>query len=282
MIEIRFHGLGGHGAVVASKFLADAAARSGYQAQAFASYGALRRGGKVESYVRISENPVRPHCKLYEPDWLVLMDEGLAEDPAALSGLKNSGSILINSGRPPSGFPDLVHFQVHTVDAYRIAKEKRLVLPGGMPVINTTLLGALAALLNSVSLEELKTVILEETPRPEVNIACADQGYRRVVSASMNRDLKDKGHGVSASVPSPAGSYPVYDSEKMPKCNRCQICYMVCPSLAIGFTTHPFSLFVTESICTGCGICIEECPQKAILWRGAMSQRSTVSRRGGP
>jgi len=142
LIEIRFHGLGGHGAVVASKFLADAAARNGYQAQAFASYGALRRGGKVESYVRISENPVRPHCKLYEPDWLILMDDGLAEDPAALSGLKNSGSILINSGKAPAEFPTLDRFRVVTVDAYRIAREKGLVLPGGMPVINTTLLGA--------------------------------------------------------------------------------------------------------------------------------------------
>jgi pyruvate ferredoxin oxidoreductase gamma subunit len=266
LIEIRFHGLGGHGAVVASKFLADAAARNGYQAQAFASYGALRRGGKVESYVRISKNLVRPHCKLYEPDWLVLMDDGLAEDPAALSGLKNSGSILINSGKAPAEFPALDRFRVYTVNAYRIAKKKGLVLPGGMPVINTTLLGALAALLNPIPLKDLKTVIHEKTPKPEVNMACADEGYRQAVSASRNGDLKKNGQTVPPSVPSTAKPYPVYDPQKMPRCNRCQICFMVCPSLAIGFATDPFSLFVNESVCTGCGICIEECPRKAISW----------------
>lgn len=268
MIEIRFHGLGGHGAVMASKFLADTAARNGYKAQSFASYGALRRGGKVESYVRISKDPVRPHCKLYEPDWLVLMDDGLAEDPAALSGLKEYGSILINSGKPPSRFPTLNSFRVYTVNANGIAREKGLVLPGGMPVINTTLLGALAALLDPVPLKALKAVISEGTPKPRINLACADQGYRQVVSSSRNENSKEKGDKIPLSVPSPVGGYPVYDPQKMERCNRCQICYMVCPSLAIWFTQDPFSLFVNESFCTGCGICIEECPQKAISWGG--------------
>ena len=265
MIEIRFHGKGGHGAVVASKFLADAAARNGYHAQSFASYGALRRGGRVESYVRISENPVRPHCKLYEPDWLVLMDDSMAEDPAILSGLKDSGRILVNSGKPPSAFFTLQRFEVYTVNAYPIAKEKGLMLPGGMPVINSTLLGALAALLRVTPLEKLKAVIREGTPKPDANIACLEQGFESVISSAKDHK-KEPSKGSSPVVSSLPGHYPAYHPERMSRCHQCQICYMVCPSLAVRFTTDPFSLYVETDLCTGCGICIEECPRKAISW----------------
>ncbi len=274
MIEIRFHGEGGHGAVVASKLAADAAARHGYQAQSFASYGALRRGGRVESYVRISDKPVRPHCKLYEPDWLVLMNDAIAEDPTVLSGLKDSGRILINSGKPPSAFSALKRFEVYTVNAYSIAKEKGLMLPGGMPVINSTLLGALAALLHVTPLEKLKAVIREGTPKPDANIACLEHGFRSVIS-SASEDAVDTSHEVSPVIPSQARSYPEYHLQKMSQCHRCQICYMVCPSLAIRFTTDPFSLYVRTDLCTGCGICIEECPPKAISWAGMSLEGET-------
>ncbi len=255
--------------MVASKFLAEAATRSGYHAQSFASYGALRRGGKVESYVRISEKAVRPHCKLYEPDCLVLMDEVFVQDASALSGLKSSGSILINSGKVPWDFSGLAEFKVHAVDAYRIAKENGLLLPGGMPAINTALLGALTALLDLIPLGELASVIHEQTPKPELNVACAEKGYERVISMSGQGGLgRDMLGNAKKKDESTTGPYPVYDLERMNKCHRCQICYMVCPSLAITFLSAPFTLSVMQSVCTRCGICIQECPRNAIFWGG--------------
>lgn len=268
LIEIRFHGLGGHGAVVASKFLADAASRSGNQAQAFASYGALRRGGRVESYVRISDSPIRPHCKMYDPDWVILMDEGLTEDNAVLSGLKDQGKVLINSSRPAASFHALSRFYVYTVDAYGIAEEKGLVLPGGMPVINTTLLGALVKLLEPVRMEDLKEVLLRSTPKAEKNLACAEMGHQQVVSPPSGSEPAEGTVSIPYSEPTSPGRYPEYNPEKMSHCSRCQICYIFCPSLAIGFRKNPFALHLNKKICTQCGICIEECPRNALLWGG--------------
>lgn len=251
---------------MAAKFLADAAARSGFHAQSFASYGALRRGGKVESYVRISESRVRPHCKLYEPDWVVLMDASFAEDQEALAGLKVNGQVLLNSAKSTKAFPTLVRFRVHTVDASGIAEREGLVLAGGMPVINTTMLGALVKLLESVELEEIKHVIQSGTPKPEKNIHCAELGYRQVISQKADSELYAESPPTSLSVPILSSRYPIYHQEKMKKCHRCQICYMVCPNLAIGFQTAPFTLYVNKTFCTRCGICLEECPRGAISW----------------
>jgi len=269
LIQIRFHGLGGHGAVVASKFLADAASRSGNQAQSFASYGALRRGGKVESYVRISDSPVRPHCKMYQPDWVILMDETLTHDNAVLSGLKDQGKVLINSPRPAASFSALSRFCVYTVDAYGIAEKKGLVLPGGMPVINTTVLGALVRWLETVRMEDLKEVILSNTPKAEKNLECAELGHQQVVSPHAASEPAEDSVNTPYSAPTSPGRYPVYNPEKMTHCSRCQICYIVCPSLAIGFQKDPFALYLNKKICTQCGICIEECPSEDIFWRGA-------------
>ncbi len=266
MLEIRFHGSGGHGAVVASKFLAEAAARSGFQAQSFASYGALRRGGKVESYVRISDEPVPLRCKMYTPDYLVLMDESFVNDENALDGLKENGKILINTTKTDETYPSLQAYQVFTVDAYGIANEKGLVIPGGLPVINTTLLGALAGVLKEVSLEHLVQVIKQGTPNPDKNAECAMEGYKRVAS-SMAGDART-GQAVETAAPKgvPAGRFPAYNQEKMTRCHRCQICYISCPSLAISFQGDPIEFSVNRAVCTACGICIEECPRQAISW----------------
>ncbi len=80
MIQMRIHGTGGQGVVVAAKLLADAAAKSGYQSQCFSAYGAERRGGSVESYVRISDQRIVIHSKLYDPEYLIVMDENLIKN----------------------------------------------------------------------------------------------------------------------------------------------------------------------------------------------------------
>ena len=79
MIEIEFIGTGGQGSVVAGRLLADAAARAGYKTQAFSAYGAQRRGGNVESYVRLSSDTIRNHSKIYGADLVILMDKALLD-----------------------------------------------------------------------------------------------------------------------------------------------------------------------------------------------------------
>lgn len=267
MLEIMFQGHGGHGSVVAAKLVAQAAAGSGYQAQSFASYGALRRGGKVEGYVRISDEPLLLRCKMYEADVAVVMDHSLLEDEKTLHAVKEGGKVLINaSSRIRDEYPSLSKFEVFTVDAYGIAREKGLVIPGGMPVINTTLLGALSGVLDIVPIEEMIAVIRAGTPHPEKNVECAMAGYQSVLSEGATGTQKfPLAEGVTPGA-KPGGRFPAYSVEKMEKCHRCQICYMACPSLAIGFDGDPLRFFVNKEVCTGCGICIHECPRHAISW----------------
>lgn len=262
MLEIRFHGLGGHGAVTAAKFMAEAAALSGFHSQAFGSYGALRRGGKVESYVRISAHPVRPHCKIYTPDCVVLMEESLIEDPSALRGLKPDGAILINSPKRPRAFQDGGRrYRIYTVDAYRIAADKDLMLPGGVPVINTIMVGALVGVLNRVDMEALRAAIKEGTPKAGKNVECAEMGYLWITrEAGKGRTLR------SSKVKGKKTCSPVFHSEEMTRCHRCQLCYIFCPNLAIRCEVSPFRLVLEESLCSGCGICVQECPRGAVSW----------------
>ena len=265
MLEVMFQGEGGHGSVVAAKLLAQAAAKSGFQSQSFASYGALRRGGKVDGYVRISEERPLLRCKMYAADYLVVMDESLFDEQGTARSVKENGKVLINTARSPGDFPSLAHRRVFTVDAYRIAGEKGLFIPGGLPVINITLLGALVRILEILPLEHLVDVIREGTPNPAKNAESAAAGYERV---SASRD-PEGGRRPGASPGMPGGRrIPVYDPEKMGPCHRCQICYMVCPSMAIRFEENPLRFDVDPEACAGCGICIHECPRKAIRWEG--------------
>ena len=155
MIEIRIHGTGGQGTVIAGKILAEAAAKSGYHVQSFAAYGAERRGGKVESYVRISEKPVFVHTRMYSPNIIVLMDSELATDSITTNGLQDNGTILINSSKPSAYYSTLGKFKIVTVDAQSIATNREVLLPNGIPIINTTVLGALIGLLPEIKLDHL-------------------------------------------------------------------------------------------------------------------------------
>ena len=258
-----FQGQGGHGSVVASKLLAQAAAKSGFQAQAFASYGALRRGGKVEGYVRISEERLLLRCKMYRADILVVMDESLIDKQGTPQAVKENGKILINTAKSRSDFPSLARFQVLTIDAYGIAGKKGLVIPGGMPVINTTLLGALAGIIERLPLEHVLDVIKASTPNPDKNAECAIEGYQKV---TVSPGTAEACHSDSSAIKTATGRFPVYTIEKMGPCHRCQICYIACPSLAIRFEGDPLRFFVNKEVCAGCGICIHECPRRAISW----------------
>lgn len=215
MIEIVFHGTGGQGVVVAAKLLADAAAKSGRRAQSFAAYGGERRGGRVESYLRIAEDAISLHSKIYEPDYVVIMNEALAQDASTVSGLKKEGIVLINSSQPPESFTALGSMNVRTIDANRIAAENGVALPSGLPVVNTTVAGAVVALVPLISVQKLVEAIGEGgIPAPEKNIKAALAAHRQFTSLLSGAAVA-KAKGEAAKVVTER--YPVYRN-RLPPC----------------------------------------------------------------
>ena len=181
MIEIEFIGTGGQGSVVAGRLLADAAARAGYKTQAFSAYGAQRRGGNVESYVRLSSDTIRNHSKIYGADLVIVMDKALLERSLRDGKLKQGSTVLINTDEAPEKYPALKGRKVITLDANRIASRRGVTLPSGTPVINTTVLGALWAMIPSVKMDQLLEALKEgKIPAVEKNIAAVQEAYEAI------------------------------------------------------------------------------------------------------
>ena len=102
LIEIRWHGRGGQGAKTASLLLADAAFNTGKYIQGFPEYGPERMGAPMTAYNRISDTPIRVHSNIYEPDYVVVVDDTLLESVDVTAGLKDTGAIIINTTIPIS------------------------------------------------------------------------------------------------------------------------------------------------------------------------------------
>ena len=137
MIEIRIHGRGGQGNVVAAYFLAMAAFEVGRHGQAFPAFGAERRGAPVMAFVRIDEQPIRRRCQVPEPGFLIIQDEALLHVPGVLDGLKEGGGILVNSTRDSADLSNEFGREMVSLPAAAMAKE---IL--GRPLPNTALLSA--------------------------------------------------------------------------------------------------------------------------------------------
>jgi len=181
MIEVRFHGRGGQGAVVASKLLASALFSEGKSVQSFPAFGVERRGAPVMAFLRIDDNPIRLRTNVYEPDHIVVMDPTLIEAIDVTSGLKKNGWILINSDRPPEAFERFASFRVATVDATRIAVENHL---GSRthPIVNTAILGAFSRITGLVGIEAVVKAVREEVPASkEANARATLEAYERAV-----------------------------------------------------------------------------------------------------
>ena len=97
LIEIRWHGRGGQGAKTASLLLADAAFNTGKYIQGFPEYGPERMGAPITAYNRISNNPIKIHSNIYNPDYVVVVDDSLLDSVNVTSGLKEDGAIIINT-----------------------------------------------------------------------------------------------------------------------------------------------------------------------------------------
>lgn len=179
MIEIRFHGRGGQGAVIASKILAAALFREGKYVQAFPAFGAERRGAPVAAFTRFDKKPITRRSQVYEPNHVIVLDEPIIDLVDVTSGLKKGGWIVINTPKPPTAFPQFAAFRVATVDANRIAEENGLGTPTS-PVVNTVILGALAKVTGLVELKSILEGIKEYVPsKVEANIAAAKAAFAK-------------------------------------------------------------------------------------------------------
>ncbi len=126
MVEIRWHGRGGQGAKTACLLLADAAFASGKYVQGFPEYGPERMGAPITAYNRISDTPCSIHSNIYEPDYVVVVDESLLDSVDVTAGLDPKGGILINSDKEPSELRNKLNGytgNVYTIDARAISEK---------------------------------------------------------------------------------------------------------------------------------------------------------------
>ena len=163
MIEIRFHGRGGQGTVVASKILADALAKEGNFVQAYPEFGVERRGAPVISFIRIDSKPIYDKSRIYAPDHVVVVDPTLVEAIDVTEGLKDGGWIIINSDHGPERFKLPERFKVAAVNATGIAVAHRLGTLAA-PIVNTAMVGAIIRILGLTRLDSLLAAIGEAIP----------------------------------------------------------------------------------------------------------------------
>jgi len=156
MLEIRFHGRGGQGAVTSAELLAQAAISEGKFAQAFPSFGPERRGAPVLAFARIDDHPIRLRQQIYEPDVCLVLEEALMHIVDVESGMGPKGIVIVNTTTPAAKLRKEYKLDpkriIYTVDATTIALEGL-----GRPITNTTMLGALIKATGCVELESMKT-----------------------------------------------------------------------------------------------------------------------------
>lgn len=185
MQEIRFHGRGGQGTVLASIALAKAYFTAGYYVQTFPVFGSERRGAPVEAYLRLDDRKILVRSNVYTPDHVVVMDLRLLGIVEVTRGLKAGGWILLNSGGMPKDLGPFVGHRLAWVDASHIALGEGLGSPT-QPIINTAMLGAFSRMMGGPPLDALTEAIMAEMPhKREENARAARKAYEAVVLAGL-------------------------------------------------------------------------------------------------
>ena len=177
LTEVRFHGRGGQGTVVASEALAIAIAKEGKWVQTFPEYGVERRGAPVTAFTRISQRRIYLRCKIYEPHHVVVLDPTLIEAVDVTAGLKDGGFLIINTSKKPEDFEFAGKYKVRTVDATAIALKYGLG-SRATPIVNTAILGAFSKITELVGIEAITEAIREKAPiKKEENVKAAREAY---------------------------------------------------------------------------------------------------------
>lgn len=259
MMEIRFHGRGGQGAVTGTRILATALYYEGKFTQGIPMYGTERRGAPVVSFLRIGEERINERDLVHEPDMVIVLDPLLGKSVPVTEGLKKGGIVLINhpKGGRETGLGG--NFKVATVDAINIALDTI-----GRPITNTAILGAFAKITGAVSLANIEKAISEQWSGriAEMNINAVRRAYELANAPVDVSDLPPQKVELKRGerdVSSWRVYTPMLDKEK---CIGCRRCYILCPEVAINMVDGKAD--IDHGYCKGCGICVEECPVKAI------------------
>ena len=182
-VEIRWHGRGGQGAKTAALLLADVALKTGRYVQGFPEYGPERMGAPITAFNRISGEKIRVHSNIYDPDYVMVVDETLLHSVHVTEGLKRGGAIIVNTAKSAAEIRGLLRGykgRVLTVDARHIS-EKTL----GKNFPNTPMLAAAAAVTGIMSredfLKEMEASFAHKfAKKPEVirgNMAALEMAY---------------------------------------------------------------------------------------------------------
>jgi pyruvate ferredoxin oxidoreductase gamma subunit len=285
--EIRIHGRGGQGAVLAAELLILAAFEDHKYGQAFPAFGGERRGAPVQAFIRLDERPVRLRYRVATPDWIIVLDPSLLEITDVTQGLRPDGLVIINSEKPPSSLPWTQDAWVCCIPATHIALE---VL--GQPLVNTAMLGAFSAATGAVNLAAVQTAFHRRFPgelgekNSRAALAAFDWFHRmgtvpvKVMKSrpafalapwKTSEKLGAQGQpihfaavtGPRTALAYPTGAWrynrPIYDLEK---CTGCGFCEMYCPDTCVLVENRKY--YPDYEYCKGCGICARECPADAI------------------
>ena len=176
--EFRWHGRGGQGAWTASELLARAAIHEGKYIQSFPEFGPERMGAPVKAYTRISDEPIRLHCSVYNPGLAVVMDPTLLATVPVTAGLGEKGILIVNSPKDPKQMKKelkMTEGTVWTVPASDIAMK---IL--GRMITNTAMLGAAIRATGVVEMKSVEKAVHERFPEPlaEKNIGVIKEAYK--------------------------------------------------------------------------------------------------------
>jgi pyruvate ferredoxin oxidoreductase gamma subunit len=173
MIEVRFHGRGGQGSVTAAEILAKAAFEDGKYSQAFPFFGVERRGAPVMAFTRIDDKPIEVRYQIYNPNYVLVLDDGLIEVIDVYSGLKDNGEVIINTNKEGLNSKE----NTSIIDATSIALENI-----GLNIVNTIMLGSFAKKTGAVSLDSITKVIKNTFPGKigDKNSKAAEIAYEQI------------------------------------------------------------------------------------------------------
>jgi 2-oxoacid:acceptor oxidoreductase gamma subunit (pyruvate/2-ketoisovalerate family) len=180
VLEIRWHGRGGLGAVTSAELVARAAISEGRYAQSFPSFGPERRGAPVLAFLRISDESIKVRTVIQEPDIVVVLDPTLLHAVDITSGLKKNGKIIVNSRKPPAELKSEFGFKwpVAAVNATKIAGETI-----GVPITNTAMIGALLKVTEAVKMDSMVEQLQERFGGKALgNIEAMKRAYKETVT----------------------------------------------------------------------------------------------------
>ena len=180
LVEIRWHGRGGQGAVTSAELVAQAAISEGKYAQAFPSFSPERRGAPVLAFNRINESkPIRTRAEVEEPDIVIVLDTTLMSIIEVTSGIKDKGIIIVNTKKSAEQIKADFNIlgSIAIIDANKIALEELRV-----PIVNTTMIGALIKTTGIIGLEAMREPLEKRFGKlAERNIKAMERAYKETV-----------------------------------------------------------------------------------------------------